>query len=101
MSIILAWRLNYRLVELTDPPKGETVGVLTRTGEYRYVRWLGLVDRSDAMRTGRPVKLRIDRIGRSRGISTEWAEVPQDKHVQGCLTAAGVYAVVEDAIRLI
>ncbi len=100
MSIILAWRLNYRLIELTAKP-GETVGVLTRAGEYQYVRWLGFVDRDDAKATGRPVKLQIHRIGRSQGFSTSWEEVPKGKHVQGCLTAAGVYGVVEAAIRLV
>jgi hypothetical protein len=101
MSLTLAWRLNYRLVELTDTPTGETVGVLTRSADYRYVRWLGFVSREDAKVSGRPVKLQIHRIGQAHGLSTIWEDVPPGMHVQGCLTAGGVYAVVEDRVRLV
>ena len=101
MSLTLAWRLNYRLIELTGETRGEDVGVLTRTGEYQYVRWLGFMSRDAAKGTGRPVKLRIHRIGRTQGFGTTWEEVPKGKHVQGCMTKDGVYAVVEDAVRLL
>ncbi len=35
-------------------------------------------------RTGRPLKLRINRTERSKGFSTAWGEVPDGKHVKGC-----------------
>ena len=101
MSLVLAWRLNYRLIELTAESGGATVGVLLRDGEYRYVRWLGFIEREVAKAAGRPVKLRIDRIGRPRGIGTAWEEVPSGQHVQGCLTASGAFAVVDQSIRLV
>lgn len=101
MPITLAWRLNYRLIELTGETRGEDVGVLLRTGEYRYVRWLGFIDRDQAKAAGKPVKLKIDRIGTTQGFSTAWEEVAVGKHVQGCMTKDGVYAVIEQSIRLV
>ena len=101
MPLILARWLNNRLIELGPDTLGETVGVLTRSGDYRYVRWLGFVDRQLAGRLGRPVKLEVDRIGRSADFGATWEDVPPGKHVQGCLTREGVYAVVEDKVRLV
>jgi len=101
MSLTLAWRLNYRLVELTGTPGGESVGVLLRSGEYQYVRWLGFIERDKAAYIGKPVKIRIDRIGRLQSVSKVWQDVPAGKHVQGCLTERGVLAVIEGSVRLI
>ena len=101
MSLTLAWRLNYRLVELSGTPGGESVGVLLRTGEYQYVRWLGFIERDKAVYIGKPVKIRIDRIGIPSGMSTVWDDAPAGKHVQGCLTERGVFAVVENSVRLV
>ena len=101
MTLILARWLNNRLIELRPDTLGETVGVLTRRGEYRYVRWLGFVDRHRAGRIGRPVKLRVNRIGQAGDFGATWVDVPPGKHVQGCLTRKGAYAVVEETVRLV
>jgi hypothetical protein len=101
MSLTLAWRLNYRLVELSGTPGGESVGVLLRNDEYRYVPWLGFIDRKKAAYVGKSVRLRIDRIGRLQGVTTVWEELPAGKHVQGCLTERGAFAVIEDSVRLV
>jgi hypothetical protein len=101
MSLLLARWLNSRLIELRADTLGETVGVLTRDGSYRYVRWLGFVDRHRAGELGRPVKLQVNRIGRAADFGATWVDVPAGKHVQGCLTAEGVYAVVEETVRLV
>jgi hypothetical protein len=45
MNIVLGRYLNKRFIELRDGTRGEVVGVLTRFGDYRYVRWLGFVGR--------------------------------------------------------
>jgi len=101
MPLILARWLNNRLIELRPDTKSETVGVLTRQGDYRYVRWLGFVERSQAAKLGRPVKLEINRIGHAGDFGAHWQDVPSGRHVQGCLTSAGVYAVVDESVRLV
>ena len=101
MRLVLGRWLNKRFVELRPDSKGETVGILTRSGEYRYVRWLGFVHREQAKLLGRPVKLQISRIGRTGDSAATWENVPPDRHVQGCLTEAGAYAVVEDSVRIV
>ena len=101
MRLILARWLNNRLVEMHANSVGETVGILTRSGKYRYVRWLGFVHRDKAKQLGRPVKLQVNRIGRAGDFGATWEDVPPDRHVQGCLTDAGVYAVVEESVRIV
>lgn len=101
MELILARWLNNRLVEMHASSEGETVGILTRSGEYRYVRWLGFVHREKAKQLGRPVKLQVNRIGRAGDFGATWEDVPANRHVQGCLTEAGAYAVVEDSVRIV
>jgi hypothetical protein len=100
VTLTLAYKHNYGLRELSDVPGGE-VGVLRKNGELQYVYWLGYIDRAKATHVGKPVKLRIDRIGRQKGISTTWEEVPASVYVQGCLTAKGVFAVIEDMVRFV
>jgi len=101
MPIILTRRLNHRLIVLDTRTRGQTVGVLTRSGHYRYVRWLGFIERSEADQRGRPVRLEITRIGRQDHNGTQWQEVPSGRHVQGCLTGDGAYAVVDEAVKLV
>lgn len=101
MDIVLGRYLNKRFIELRHGARGEVVGVLTRFGDYRYVRWLGFVGRQRARELGKPVKLEINRIGRRGEFGVDWDEIPPDKHVQGCLTPEGVYAVLQPWVRLL
>jgi hypothetical protein len=101
MSLVLGRYLNYRSIQLRDDTKGEIVGVRMRSGEYRYVRWLGFIGRERATQTGRPCKLEIARIGRARGTGVDWQSVPKGSHIQGCLTREGAFAVVEASVRVI
>lgn len=101
MNVVLARYLNKRMIQLGENTRGEAVGVLLRSGEYRYVRWLGFIGRERARTTGRPAKLEIAKIGRTRGHSVEWQVVPDGAHVQGCLTRDGAYAVVEASVRVV
>lgn len=85
---------NYRNILLEDSTDGETVGVLKRDGSIRQIRWLGFINRRDAKRIrGQPVKLVISRVD---GVDLEAGE-----YVQGCLTDAGVYAVVDSQVAVI
>ena len=101
MTLILCRKLNARNIQLCHDTKGETVGVLCRNGEYRYLPWLGFLDRSEASGHGTPVKLLIDRIGHgdSDGWNVRWVDVERGRHVQGCLTTQGVYAVVDQNVK--
>ena len=101
MPLILARYLNQRLIKLSGDTKGEAVGVLRRSGEYRYVRWLGFINRDEAKSHGKPVKLEISRIGMASDVGVVWEDVPKGKHVQGCLTRDGAYAVVEPHVRVL
>ena len=103
MTLILCRKLNARNIQLRLATKDQTVGVLCRNGEYRYVPWLGFLDRSEATVRGKPVKLLIDRIGQGDfdGWNIRWLEVERGRHVQGCLTAQGVYAVIDQSVRVI
>ena len=101
MEIVLARRLNKRLIELRASTFGETVGLLLRSGRYSYHCWLGFIDRDKAALVGKPVKLEIARVGLDNLSSVKWRDVPEGKHVQGCLTAQGVFAVINQDIRII
>ena len=101
MSLILCRKLNHRNIELHQTTQGETVGVLMRSGEYRYVPWLGFLDRAQARSTGQPVRLQVARIGRLNGTSTVWRDLLNSEHVQGCLTRGGAYAVIDLDVRVV
>ena len=106
MSIILVRKLNHRNIELHQNTKGECVGVRTRDGEYIYYPWLGFItaDKAKGTQNARPVKLKVQRIGTAGVLNnraTQWQEVPDDKHIQGCLTQQGVYAVVDVNVRVV
>ncbi len=101
MTLVLLRKLNARNIELHHDTKGEIVGVLIRNGEYRYLPWLGFIERDRAKRIGKPVKLLINRIGLEGDFSTTWQDVEPGKHVLGCKTAAGVHAVVEQGVRVV
>lgn len=101
MTLVLCRRLNHRNIELRADTRGEVVGVLRRNGDYGFVPWLGFIDRAEARRTGRPVKLLIARIGTGDGISTHWRDLRMGAHVQGCLTDRGAFAVVDQEVKVL
>jgi hypothetical protein len=91
---VLIRKQNYRNIFLDDATEGETVGVLRRDGSVRQVRWLGFINRQDARRSrGRPVKLVISRV--------DCEDLAPGQYVQGCLTDAGVYAVVDSSVAVV
>ena len=101
MTLVLITKLNARNIELHHDTRGQQVGVLIRGGDYRYLPWLGFVERDRAPRIGKPVKLRIARIGHQGEFSTTWFDVENGKHVLGCRTEKGVYAVIERSVRVV
>ncbi|MEQ8690799.1 MAG: hypothetical protein RIC89_08175 [Pseudomonadales bacterium] len=101
MQIVLARYLNKRLIELYANTRGETIGVLRRDGSYEYCPWLGFIDRERAIQSGRPVKLNVARVGQQGEARVVWKDIPKGRHVQGCLTDKGAYAVADWNIRLV
>lgn len=101
MHLVLARRLNKRLIELHAHTRGETVGVLRRDGSYEYRPWLGFVDRRQATQLGHPVKLQVARVGYQGDFHIDWRDVAPGRHVQGCLTPGGVYAVADWSVRVV
>lgn len=101
MSLILCRKLNHRNIELHHTSSGESVGVRRRNGEYRYVAWLGFLDRGEARERGQPVKLLVTRVGRSTSHGTVWRDLATGQHVQGCLTRQGAYAVIDTDVRIL
>ncbi len=103
VTLILCRKLNARNIQLCHDTKGETVGVLCRNGEYRYLPWLGFLDRSEASHRGKSVKLLIHRIGQgdADGWNIRWVDVGRGRHVQGCLTSQGVFAVVVQNVKVV
>lgn len=101
MKIVLARYINKRLIELYPTTRGETIGVLRKDGSYEYRTWLGFVERERAMTLGRPVKLQAARVGYQGEIHVSWRDIPRGRHVQGCLTRDGVYAVTDWNVRLV
>lgn len=78
------------------------VGVYQRSGEIRYVDWLGVIERAHALNLGSKcvsVKLRMDSF--AYGVETfglEWTEIGNGKFLQGCYVPSleGVFAVIEE-----
>ncbi len=94
---MIARRLNYRVIMLGPDTGGQTIGVRRRGGEYRYLRWLGFIDRSAAKQIpgAKPVKLEAHRITSESAFSSTWRDMVAGEHIQGYLVAGGVYAVLE------
>lgn len=101
MQLVLARYLNKRLIELHPSTKGETIGVLRRDGSYDYRPWLGFIDRAQARKLGKPVKLNVARVGYQGEYHIDWRDVARGRHVQGCLTDRGVYAVADWSVRIV
>ena len=101
VQLVLARRLNQRLIELYPQTRGETIGVLRRDGSYEYCQWLGFVNRERAIQLGRPVKLLVARVGHQGDSRLTWKDIPKGRHIQGCLTAQGAYAVADWNVRLV
>jgi hypothetical protein len=107
MHLVLARYLNKRLIELHPNTRGETVGVLRRDGTYDYRPWLGFIDRARALQlsesaeAARSVKLQVARVGSQGPLHVDWRDVPKGRHVQGCLTRKGAYAVADWSVKLI
>lgn len=102
-SLIISRRFNAKHIAMDDDSRGETIGVLLRDGRCRYVKWLGFIDRTEAMgmARARPVKLEIARVGVKQGLGNQWTDLEDGEYVVGCMTEEGAYAVADVTVRTI
>jgi len=97
---LLRIKINYRKIILDNDCSTEEIAVLRKDGEYRYLRFLGFITRDDAIALdcSLPVKLKVDAYAAKDDVSIKWTTIPTNKHLQGCLTARGVYGVITKSI---
>lgn len=95
--MILVRKHIYRRHYLTSLFSGENVGVFLRNGEVRYKPFLGYAqyDHVVAVKMATPVRLDVEGYYES-GVGDEYIRFKDGEFVQGCLTPAGVYAVLQD-----
>lgn len=97
MSVALHRKINARNLVLEEGQTGETIGVRRKDGSYSFLPWGGFVDVEIArvLPGGRAVKLQASRVGSGREWALEWQDVAPGRHVQGCVFADKVYAILE------
>ena len=103
-DLVLNRRQNHANITLTDEACKETVGYLRPDGGWRFVPWLGFIDRAAArdLDGALPVRLvNISRVGHGNSMTGQWKDVPEGTYVHGCLTVRGVYAVYETSVVLV
>ena len=103
-DLVLNRRQNHANITLTDATRKETVGYLRPDGGWRFVPWLGFIDRAAArdLDGALPVRLvNISRVGHGDSMTGQWKDIPEGAYVHGCLTARGAYAVYETTVVLV
>ncbi|OUR92803.1 hypothetical protein A9Q81_15920 [Gammaproteobacteria bacterium 42_54_T18] len=92
MPVLLS-QINYRNVQIDEDTTGEELPVRLKTGEYRYVRWLGFLDVEKAKGgKGTPVKIKVTAYA-EESFNPRWM-VLEHRHIQGCMVVGeGVYGV--------
>jgi len=97
-------KFNYANIVLHEIPVNQNIGVLSKTGEYKYKPWIGFIELKQAKQLpgAKPVKLEVHSTSLSDGFLSDWVKVEPGKHVQGCMVQEGVYAVtIEGEPRLV
>lgn len=101
-GIALGRRQNYKFIALHHDTKGEVIAVLKRDGSYKFAPWRGFITSAMAKEMrGVPVKLLVTSVGYQKHGNIRWKDVPDGKHVQGCLVNEGCYCVIQGKVRLI
>ena len=91
---ILLYYINYRAIQLTATEINEHVPVKLKSGDLRYIRWLGFIG-LDKAKEGRgiPVKLCVSGYA-EEALDPRWIMLNSDCYIQGCLSEEGVYGIV-------
>lgn len=96
---IIRTRINYRNYTLGNIPElGDTIGVITRDGNYLHCRWSGFIERFEAMAKpdAIPVKLFANAYKMDDGVIGSWVDIGNAHALQGCWQAGNVWAVLYD-----
>ena len=98
----LRYLFNYSNVILTGGMiTGQSIGYYLSCGEVKYARWLGFSDVNQAIAMkGIPVRLAIDQYS-DDDLFFNWVDVPESQMVHGCLTADGVYALIQQQLKFV
>lgn len=94
-------RINYRYFVLGQHSLGETIGVLTTSGEYLYYPWRGFIEGDDARKLegAVPVKLYATAYcAESDGLILPWIDLQPGEAVQGCWHDGTVLGVTENGV---
>ncbi|TVZ39365.1 hypothetical protein P886_3769 [Alteromonadaceae bacterium 2753L.S.0a.02] len=95
---VLIRKLNYRSITLTSIYTHQPVGVYLRSGQLRYLPFLGYADALDAKAAGAtPVKLEVYGYYKD-SFASELITLKPGEFVQGALTKIGVYAIIEEGL---
>lgn len=88
------------MIQLTDRTSGETVGLVRRDGSLGYRLWCGFIDVHEArlLPHAVPVKMVIVAFALSDEPGARWTALPDDRFLQGCLTAEGVRCVLVNGL---
>ena len=103
-NLYLNQRLNYRNIQLSDASVRQSVGYLTKKGDVRFTVWLGFISRQAAksIQGARPVRIvNMTRFGEDTAHGPDSIDLNSRVHVHGCLTAKGIYAVVDVSVGTI
>jgi len=97
-------KFNYAYYELTKHNIGKQVGVFTKAGDIKMMRWLGFISVAKARalhneKAAKSVRLNVNQYS-NEDTAVRFIDIPTDTFVQGCLTQDGVYCVIEAQVRL-
>lgn len=100
--MILVRRFNCGNVYFHSLFTGAQVGVYKRSGELMYLPFLGFAEREHAKwmqldgQRVKPVKLEVYGYYPKSRVGDRFIQLKPCECVQGCMTAMGVYAIIED-----
>lgn len=101
---VIRTRINYRNYTLSEPAPGDTIGIITRDGNYRHCRWRGFIERTAAlaMPGATPVKLFGQAYKLEEGLIGGWIEIENSQSLVGCWMDGNVWAVLyEGTLRVV
>lgn len=90
---------NYRnLVMRAYADPEDYAPVRMADGEYKFVRWLGIIHESELenIKEKKAVKIRFESYRQNMGQA--WIDIEDGRYMLGCQTSQGVYGVLRPAL---
>lgn len=93
------YTLNKRSVTLENQP-GDLVPVLMRSGERKFLPWLGFIDVNVAKQLpyAIPVRLDVTEYSTETPFMGKWSYLSKGKTVQDCAFRGGVYGITHSVM---